>query len=184
MPEPDEEALREGLKTVAVALKETGLPFALIGGYAAWAHGAPENGHDVDFLVTPDDAAKVAARLGERDLLVRHPPEDWLFKVELDGITVDVIHRTTSAPVDEVLAGAEVRPVLSVEMPVASPTHVVSEKLLALDEHYCDLAAILPVLRALREQVDWTEVRRWVAGAPIAEAVLFLLERLEVIAPE
>jgi hypothetical protein len=30
--------------------------------------------------------------------------------------------------------------------------------------------------------VDWTEVRRRVAGAPFAETVLYLLERLDVIA--
>lgn len=184
MTQPQEEALREGLKTVAVALKETGIPFALIGGYAAWARGAPENGHDVDFLVDPGDAAQAAEHLGSVGLLVREPAEDWLFKVEIDEITVDVIHRTTSAPVAEVLRDAEVLPVLSVEMPVASSTHVVAEKLLALDEHYCDLSTLLPTLRALREQVDWPAVRRVADGAPFAEAVLFLLERMRVLDPE
>ena len=43
------------------------------------------------------------------------------------------------------------------------------------------LAAVLPTLRALREQVNWAEVRRRTSGRPFAEAVLFLLERLEVI---
>jgi hypothetical protein len=66
---------------------------------------------------------------------------------------------------------------------VLSATDVTTEKLLALDEHYCDLAEILPTLRALREQVDWPEVRRRVADAPFAEAVLFLLQRLGVIGP-
>lgn len=183
-PVPESEALRVSLKTVAVALKETGIPFALIGGYAAWAHGAPESDHDVDFLVAPEDAQLAAQLLSDRDLLVRDPPEDWLFKVEVEGATVDVIHRTTSTTVAQVLADAKVRPVLSVEMPVASPTDVTSEKLLALDEHFCDLSALLPVLRALREKVDWTEVRGRAEGAPFAESVLFLLERLEVIEPE
>ena len=176
MPDEDLEALREGLKTVAVALKEAGIPFALIGGYAAWAHGAPEAGHDVDLLVAPEDARRATHALTDRDLLVRDPPEDWLFKVEIDGATVDVIHRTNSAPVAQVLADAVVRPVLSIEMPVVSPTDVIAEKLLALDEHYCDLSALLPVLRALREQVDWGEVRKRSHGHPFAESVLFLLE--------
>jgi hypothetical protein len=66
-------------------------------------------------------------------------------------------------------------------MPVLSATDVATEKLMALDEHYCDLSQVLPVMRALREQVDWTEVRRRVADQPFAEAVLFLLERLEVV---
>jgi hypothetical protein len=58
---------------------------------------------------------------------------------------------------------------------------VVVAKLLALDEHYCDLSGVLPVMRALREQVDWDEVRKLASGSPFAETVLFLLERLDVI---
>ena len=183
MTDAEQEALREGLKILAVALKESGIPFALMGGYAAWVHGAPEPGHDVDFLVSESDARRAAEELAQRDLSVRQPPEDWLFKVEVDGVTVDVIHRTSGAPISEVLADASMIEVLSVEMPVASATDVTTEKLLAMDEHYCDLAAILPTLRALREQVDWDEVRRRVAGDPFADTVLFLLERLEVISP-
>ena len=51
------EGLREALKVVGVALKESGLAFALAGGYAAWVHGSPEPLHDVDFLVRPQAAA-------------------------------------------------------------------------------------------------------------------------------
>jgi hypothetical protein len=43
--------LREALKLVAVTLKEGDAPFALAGGYALWARGAPESEHDVDFVV-------------------------------------------------------------------------------------------------------------------------------------
>ena len=68
--------LREALKTVAVALKQTGLPFALMGGYAAWARGGPEPDHDVDFLVADEDSVEVAARLADQDLDVVQPPED------------------------------------------------------------------------------------------------------------
>jgi len=183
MTDAEQDALREGLKTVAVALKESGVPFALMGGYAGWVHGAPEPGHDVDFLVPESDAPRAAEELDRRDLSVRQPPEDWLFKVEVDGVTVDVIHRTSGASISEVLADASVVEVLSVEMPVVSATDVTTEKLLAMDEHFCDLGAVLPTLRALREQVDWDKVRRRVAGEPFAETVLFLLERLEVISP-
>jgi hypothetical protein len=181
MSEEDQEAFREGLKRVAVALKETGLPFALAGGYAAWVHGAPEPGHDVDFLVAPDDAATAAEKLAGDGLDVQHPAEDWLFKVHADGVVVDVIHRCSGSEPADVLGRAGVEQVLSVRMPVVGATDVVTEKLLALDEHYCDLAAVLPTMRALREQVDWEEVRRRTVGAPFAETVLFLLERLAVV---
>jgi predicted nucleotidyltransferase len=182
--EPQEtERLREGLKRIAVILKEADVPFALAGGYAAWSHGSPEPLHDVDFLVRAEDAAQVEEELRRRELEVLEPPEDWLFKVRVEGAAVDIIHRGQGSSIDSMLAAAEEAPVLSVVMPVITATDVTTEKLLALDEHYCDLAEILPTLRALREQVDWPEVRRRVAGAPFAEAVLYLLERLDVLAP-
>jgi hypothetical protein len=181
MGEEDLEALREGLKHVAVALKESGLPFALAGGYAAWVHGSPEPLHDVDFLVRREDADAVAEELVRRGLEVEQPPEDWLFKVRVEGVLVDVLHRAQGSTVDEMLSRAEEASVLSVWMPVLSATDVTVEKLLALDEHYCDLAAVLPTLRALREQVDWSEVRRRTSERPFAEAVLYLLERLDVV---
>jgi hypothetical protein len=56
-------------------------------------------------------------------------------------------------------------------------------KLAVLSERYCDLAAVVPTARALREQVDWRLVRDNVAGNPFAEVTLELLERLGVIAP-
>jgi hypothetical protein len=178
----DLEGLREGLKLVGVALKESGLAFALTGGYAAWVYGSPEPLHDVDFLVRAEDAAAAADALRRRGLEVEEPPEDWLFKVRVNGGVIDVLHRSLGpTTVDEMLAAAREASVLSVDMPVLSPTDVTTEKLLALDEHYCDLGAILPTLRALREQVDWTEVRRRTHGGPFAETVLFLLERLRII---
>jgi hypothetical protein len=177
----DQAGLREGLKRVAVLLKESGRPFALTGGYAAWVHGAPESGHDVDFLVRPEDAAEVSAYLAEHDLDVEQPSEDWLFKVRTDGVVVDLLHRTNGTTPEAALARAGEVAVLSVEMPVIDPTDLVAEKLLALDEHYCDLSALLPTLRAVREKVDWQDVRRRCEGAPFAEATLFLLERLDVL---
>jgi hypothetical protein len=183
MAEVEGEVLREGLKRVGVALKESGLPFALAGSYAAWVHGSPEPLHDVDFLVRPEDAATAADELARRGLDVEDPVEDWLFKVRVDGVVVDVLHRAQGATVDDVLAAAVEESVLSVHMPVVSATDVTVEKLLALDEHYCDVAAVLPMLRALREQVDWDDVRRRTSGRPFAETMLFLLERLEVIEP-
>ena len=181
---PDVNGFREGLKRVAVVLKESGVPFALAGGYAAWARGAPEAGHDVDFLVPPEESARAAEELTRRGLDVRQPPEDWLFKVDTDGVTVDVIHRTSGTALDETLANATEVEVLSVRMPVLTATDVMAEKLLAMDEHYCDFGQALPAARSLREQVDWPAVEQAVKGNPFAEAFLFLLERLSIIAPE
>jgi allantoicase len=76
---------------------------------------------------------------------------------------------------------AEVLPVLSVQMPVLTATDIVVTKLMALDEHYCDFARLLPVARALREQVDWAAVRREVEGNDFAVVFLELLDRLGVV---
>ena len=177
-----QEALREALKRVAVALKESGVPFALPGGYAVWARGGPEPDHDVDFLIAAEDVEQAEECLDARGIEVVHPPEDWLFKAYSHGAMVDLIHRHSGAPASRaVVEDADVLEVLSVEMPVLSATEVVVQKMLALDEHYCDFGAMLPVVRALREQVDFARVREETADSPYAAALVFLLERLGIV---
>ena len=66
-------------------------------------------------------------------------------------------------------------------MPVLSATEVLVQKLNAMDEHMCDFAGVLAAARALREQVDWEQVRRETRASPFAAAFLFLLERLDII---
>jgi hypothetical protein len=172
---------QEALKRVAVSLKQSGLRFALAGGYAAWAHGAPEPVHDVDFVVTRDDAEQAYAVLENAGLRVEQPPEDWLFKVYTDGTMVDVAYRQNSSPVDiTLLDRAEEIEVLSIVMPVLSATDVLTSKLNALDEHYCDYSKLLPVARAMREQIDWDRVRRDTAENDFAVTGLFLLDRLRI----
>ena len=182
MATDDEQDLREALKRVAVALKGSGVPFALMGGYAAWARGGPEPDHDVDFLVAEEDSDHVAQYLAGQDFDVVQPPEDWLFKVYTDGAMVDIIHGPVGGTADRALVErATPMDVLSVEMPVLEATQLVVHKLAAMDEHYCDVAQVLPTLRALREQVDWTCVERETADNDFAAMVLYLLRRLGVI---
>lgn len=182
MPEPDQDCLREALKRVAVALKESGIPFALIGGYAVWARGGPEPDHDVDFMVAQEDAPAAAEHLAGAGLQVVQPPEDWLFKVFTDDVMVDVIHRDAGEPArrEEVEDADEIE-VLSVRMPVLSATRILIQRLCAIDEHTCDFSRQLPVARALREQVDWERVRKETEDNDFAVAFLFLLERLAII---
>src|SRR4051794_6207162 len=139
---------QEALKRVAVSLKQSGLRFALAGGYAAWAHGAPEPDHDVDFAVRRDDAEQVYAALEDAGLRVEQPPEDWLVQGVTGGTMVDIVHRLNTSPVDTtVLDRAEEQEVLSILMPVLSATDVLTSKLNALEEHYCDYSKLLPVAR-------------------------------------
>jgi hypothetical protein len=174
--------LREALKLVAVVLKEGEVAFALAGGYALWARGAPEPHHDVDFAVAEEDRDRVAALLSERGLEVADPPEDWLFKVFVDGAMVDVLFRANGEPVThDYLAQADELEVESVVMPVLSATALLTAKLNALDERSCDLGRVLPAARAVREQVDWAQVADRVSGNVFAEVTLDLLGRLGVV---
>lgn len=176
--------LREALKRVAVTLKQGDVPFALAGGYALWARGGPEPEHDVDFVVAEDDAPRAAELLAEEGLDVVQPPEDWLFKVYVDGAMVDILFRTNGEPVERgVLADVDQIEVESVQMPVLSATVLMGQKLNAMEEHACDFGKALPVARAVREQVDWAQVRDETKGNDFAFAFLVLLERLGVIDP-
>jgi hypothetical protein len=178
----DRDEIRELLKRIAVALKQGDVPFALCGGYAAWVRGAPEPDHDADFLVAAGEAERAAKVLADAGLDVQQPPEDWLVKVVSGASFVDVLWRTCGRPVEtDLIERSEVRPVLSVEMPVLAATDIVVTKLMTLDEHYCDFSRLLPVARALREQVDWDEVDRAVADNPFAVVFLELLDRLDVV---
>jgi hypothetical protein len=178
----ERDEIRDLLKRTAVALKEAEVPFALCGGYAAWVRGAPEPDHDADFLVPESESERAMKVLEDAGLEVLDPPEDWLAKVVQGASFVDVIWRTCGHPVEsDLIARSETLPVLSVQMPVLLATDIVVTKLMALDEHYCDFSRMLPVARALREQVDWDEVRREVADNDFAVVFLQLLERLRVL---
>lgn len=176
-----ENRLREALKLVAVVLKEGDVPFALAGSYGLWARGGPEPEHDVDFMVAEEDAAVAKDLLAAHELHVVQPPEDWLFKVFVDEAMVDVIFRVNGESLDrERFDHADVIEVESVRMPVLSATVLMGDKLGAMEEHACDLGAVLPVARAVREQVDWDQVSAVTAENPFARAALGLLRDLEI----
>ncbi len=182
MQPSERDEIRDLLKRTAVALKQGDVPFALCGGYAAWVRGAPEPDHDADVLVPEAEADRAAKVLADAGLDVQEPPEDWLVKVVSGGSFVDVIWRTCGHPVEsDLIDRSETLRVLSVSMPVLTATDILVTKAMALDEHYCDFARLLPVARALREQVDWETVQREVRDNDFAVVFLQLLERLGVV---
>jgi hypothetical protein len=173
--------LRNTLKLAASALKQQGPQFALGGSYALWAHGAPEPVHDVDLVVAEDEADQAAATLREAGFEIERTPEDWLFKAHADGVFVDVLHRLNGASVGaETLSAADELEVLGIRIPVLRPTDVITTKLRSLSEHYCDFGALLPTVRAVREQLDWNRIRRDTADHDFAAAFLFLSDRLGI----
>jgi hypothetical protein len=182
---PSSEPLREALKLAGSALKRADLPFALAGGYALWALGGPEPVHDVDFAILEPDADRAAKVLAEAGFEIDRPPEDWLLKACRGDATVDVLHRIVGVPVDEeLLRSAEDVEVLGVRLPVLPATEVLSSKLRSMTEHYCDFAALLPAVRAVREQVDWPRLRAECGDNDFAAAFLYLLQRLGIAPPE
>ncbi|MFG3492193.1 nucleotidyltransferase family protein [Streptomyces sp. NPDC047972] len=183
LPVDHTQAILETTKEVGAVLKASGLPFALVGSVAVYAHGIPVRlQHDTDFAVRREDADAVTAALVEHGVRIVDPPEDWLVKARSGGENIDLIFSLAGRPVTaELLARAATLPVDSVRMPVLDPTDLVVSRLLALSEHHCDFGPLLPVARGLRERVAWARVREETDGAPMAAAFLYLLELLDVL---
>jgi hypothetical protein len=175
----DQPALQTALKHAAAALKQHDLPFALTGSFALWVYGAPEPTHDVDIAVAEPDAEEAAATLAGAGFEIERPPEEWLFKAGRGPAMIDVLHRLNGVPITrEALDDVDVVDVLGVRMPVMRVDAVLVAKLRSMSEHYCDFAALLPPVRAVREQVDWDRVRADTADNDFAVAFLVLADRL------
>ena len=179
---PRNDELRDALKRAASALKAHGPEFALAGSYALWVYGGPEPVHDVDFVVAEPDVEAAALTLEKAGFSIDRTPEDWLFKACVgDDVVIDVLHQLNGKPIDaHTVDAADELDVLAIRMHVLAPTQVVTEKLLSLNEHHCDFAALLPAVRAVREQVDWDHVRSATAENPFAAAFLVLTDRLGI----
>lgn len=169
------------LKRVAQILREADIEFALGGGLSAWVHGGPPTENDVDMLIREQDVDRALAVLAAAGLETARPPEGWLVKAWVDGVLVDLMYEPSGLVVDdEFLARCEVENVSAVRMRVMPVNDLVVGKLLALTEHHLDYAPILEHARALREQIDWSEVERRTQQSPFARAFLFMLTELGI----
>jgi len=173
--------LLESLKHVAAALREADVPFVLGGGVAIWARGGPETEHDLDLFVKPEDAERALDVLAEAGLRPEKPPEDWLYKAWDGDVMVDLIFNPSGVTIDdEFLERAPDTEVHAVRMRVLRPEDVLVTKLLAMTEHDLDYESVLEIARAVREQIDWDEVRDRSESSPYAKAFLTLVDELEV----
>jgi Uncharacterised nucleotidyltransferase len=177
----DFEIILDTLKKAAGALRDAEVPFALGGGLAVWARGGAKTEHDVDFFVKPEDAERAQQALVEAGLEPETPPEGWLLKAWDGNVLVDLIYEPRGGPIsDEWFERAEELDVYAVTMLVASLDDVVVTKLLALSEQNLDYSSPLEIARAVREQIDWDEVRRRCEDSPYATAFLVLVEELGI----
>jgi hypothetical protein len=177
----DFDVILQTMKKAAGALRDAEVPFALGGGLAVWARGGAKTEHDVDFFVKPADAERAQQALTDAGLRPERPPEGWLLKAWDGHVLVDLIFEPRGGPVDnEWLERAEEMDVYAVTMLVASLDDVLMTKLLALNEQNLDYSSVLEMARAVREQLDWEEIRRRCEGSPYAKAFLVLVEELGV----
>jgi putative nucleotidyltransferase-like protein len=174
--------IEHALKRSAAALRRAGIPFLLGGSLASWARGGPETRHDLDLMIRPDDADRALEVLREEGMRPERPPEDWLVKA-WDGETlVDLIFCPKGIPIDdEVIARGELRSVLGLDIRVMALEDVLVTKLMALSEHALRYESLLQIARALREQVDWDDVRGRTDESPFARAFFVLLEGLAIL---
>ena len=174
------ELLRSVAK-VANALFAQDVRFALTGGCAVYARGGPPTTHDVDLLVCEHDVPRAVSALVAQGMRAADTPLDWLAKVYDGDRLIDLLHHPNQLPVTpEVLDRAEWMRVGPARMPVATATDLMGDKLLVFGPHRCDFAEVLPIARALREQVDWPQVLDKTEKSPYAEAFLLLLKRLDI----
>jgi predicted nucleotidyltransferase len=180
--EDDFRALLDTMKKAGGILNDAGVPWVLGGGLACWARGGPETEHDVDILVKPEDAERAQQALAEAGLRIERPPEGWLLKAYDDGILIDLIFEPNEGPVDEGLVErAEDLEVYAMRMKVARLEDVLAQKVLAINEQQPDYSSVLELARALREQVDWEDVRERTKGSPFAKAFFTLLDELQIV---
>ena len=175
------EDLLETLKRASAALREADIPFVLGGGIAVWARGGPETEHDLDLFLKPADADRALQALADAGFRPEKPPEGWLYKAWDGDVLVDLIFDPSGVTIDdEFIERAPETEVHAVRMRVLRPEDVLVTKLLAMREHEVDYESVLEVARAVREQIDWDEVRKRTDGSPYAKAFFTLIEELDL----
>lgn len=182
-PQPFEELL-EGMKNAAGVLKQAGIPFLVGGGIAVWARGGPETGHDVDFFLKRDDADEALRAFESAGWKTEKPPEGWLYKAfDDDGAMVDLIFSPSAGDItEEHFERGEELEVNAVRLQVSSLEDVMVTKLLALTEQEPDFDSVLETARAVREQVDWDDVRTRTSDSALAKGFFTMVEELGVLA--
>ncbi len=132
-------------------------------------------------MIKPADADRALEALAAVGMRPERPPEEWLVKAWHGEVMIDLIFHPAGMEMnDEVLARAEMMPVMAVATPVMALEDMLVTKLCALDEHSLDYTALLGIARALREQIDWGELHERVRPSPYAEAFFTLVRGLGI----
>jgi hypothetical protein len=137
-------------------------------------------------MIKPQDAERAQQVLCEHaGMRAERPPEGWLLKAWDGEILVDLIFGPSGMEMtDEVFERGETLPVLAMDMPVMAMEDMLATKLHAMTEHHLAFEGPLRIARALREQIDWQQVRERTSGNPFAAAFFTLVEELGVVERE
>jgi len=169
------------LKKAAAALRDAGIPYLVAGGVASWVRGGPSTDHDLDFLIKPSDAERALEALAAAGLRPEKPPEEWLYKAWDGDVLVDLIFRPAGFEVDdELIERGEEREVQAMTMRVLSAEDLLVSKLMAMTEHTIDYRSCLEIARALREQIDFDEVRERTEASAYGRAFFVIAEGLAI----
>lgn len=181
MPEDAFSKLVHTLKLSVATLREHEIPFMLGGSLAAWARGGPEPKKDLDLMVKPQDADRALAALAQAGMRTERPPEEWLVKAYDGDVLVDLIFRPSGLEItDETLGRADTMSVMAVSTPVMRLEDMLVTMLCALDEHALNYGPLIGIARALREQIDFAQLRSRTASSPFAMAFFTLVEELGI----
>jgi predicted nucleotidyltransferase len=183
MPEPTFEEMILAMKDAVAVLQARDIPFVLGGGLAAWSRGGPRSEHDVDLLIREQDAEEALVAFEEAGMRTERPPEGWLVKAwHPNGTLVDLIYSPAGGPItEETIERAPLIEVMALRVRVSSLEDLMTTKLLALNEQEPEFGSVLELARALREQVDWEEVRDRTEASPFARAFFTLVEGLGIV---
>jgi hypothetical protein len=173
--------IEETLKKATAALRAADVPFLLGGSLASWARGGPQTFKDLDFMIKPEDADRALEALTKAGMRHEKPPEGWLYKAFDGDVMIDLIFRPRGLPMtDEVIERGDAMEVLALPIRVMALEDVIATKLLSLDEHYLDYSGLLSMTRALRELIDWDDVRARTKQSPYAKAFFTMVEELGI----
>ena len=169
------------LKKAAAALRDAGIPYLVAGGVASWVRGGPSTDHDLDFLIKPSDAERALDALTAAGLQPEKPPEEWLYKAWDGDVLVDLIFCPAGLEVDdELIERGEEREVQAMTMRVLTAEDLLVSKLMAMTEHTIDYRSCLEIARALREQIDFDDVRERTEASAYGRAFFVIAEGLAI----
>jgi predicted nucleotidyltransferase len=145
----DETTLLDVLDRATKALEQADVDFLVIGGIGSSVWGRDRGLRDIDLFVRPEAADRALEVLGADGFDTSVAFEHWLYKARRDGITVDVIFRSSRDVLlsPEMLARAQLMEFRGRTLRVAPPEDLIIMKAIAADEdtarYWYDAVAML-----------------------------------------